>query len=100
MNYEMQPQPCTQDLWDLGGVLTAGGFLGSLVCTFPLGDPKLRKSLGTACVLLGFAGMVAQALTPPKCQNCCVRSVINGACWICPSCQSITGKVRLLPPLS
>ena len=97
---EYPMQPCTQDLWDLGEALTVGGFLASLFCTFASEDTKLRKSFGTACAFLGAVGMVAKAVTPPKCQKCCVRSVIDGAYWVCPNCHEITEKVRLLPPIS
>jgi len=92
--------PCSLDLWDF---CEAVGFVGagaSLFCTFASENPKLRKSFGTACAVLGFAGMVARAVTPPKCQQCCVRSVVDGAYWVCPSCQSIIRKVAMLPPLS
>ena len=102
MDYET-PQavpPCSPDLWDFCESLGFVGAGASLFCTFASENPKLKKSFGTACAVLGAVGIVARAVTPPKCQQCCVRSVIDGTNWVCPNCQGIIGKVWLLPPLS
>ncbi len=98
MEYPMQR--CTTDGWDVGQVVAAGISALSLACTLFSENPRLRKSFGPACFVVGIAGIVAKAVIPPKCQSCCARSVSNSTYWVCPNCQTITGKVWMLPPLS
>src|SRR5437588_13093732 len=89
-----QPQPQLQwDHWDTARILSLGGTLASgfaaCICT----DPELKKTLGGLAVILGTAGAVVHANTPPRCSMCGERSKSNGTHWLCPCGHGITGVV-------
>jgi hypothetical protein len=80
------PQP-RWDRWDLAQALTVGSTIVSLLAAFN----RKSEDLAALSLVLGLASKAVHEITPPRCEECRLRSVPSGAWWTCPQCLCIVG---------